>query len=223
MATVSSACPSPPPLAPAVPAAAVALAPASAHRAFVVTQAGPRDAAALSELYEQDYLEGHRQLHEGPAGRACGEAWRSALGPIDFDAVLGEAAANRNTGDVRLLKCVEVSSGCVVGYVLYELREKGSKTRRQRFCELVNIVVRKDRQSCGAGRRLFEAVCADLSASATTREQSADMRLFVAERNEKPLLWYRRLGFTPAGWQSEKLNSTEVKFMRMARRLTPKS
>lgn len=192
---------------------------------FVVCQATPRDAAALTDLYERGYVTCHRNMHRGSAACASLDDWRNALGRMDFEEVLCEVFANKGTGDVRILKCAEEDAagtpgrGRLVGYVLYELREKGPKTRRQRFCELVNIVVSAEHRGCGAGKKLFEALCADLASSAAV--QATDIRLFVAERNAGPLAWYRRLGFENAGWQSEQLGSAEVKFLRMVRRTAP--
>jgi len=190
---------------------------------FVVCKATARDVQALRKLYERDYVTCHRNCHPGAAGAASEADWRSALGDADFEAVIDEVASNNGAGSVRLLKCVEVegsgpqSHGKLVGYVLYELREKGSPRRRQRYCELVNIVVSEDHRGCGAGRRLFEALRSDLAGTASAA-QAGDLRLYVAERNLGPLAWYRRMGFQDAGWQTERLNGAEVRFLRMTRR-----
>jgi len=190
-----------------------------------VLRATVADARALRELYMQDYVDCHRRVHPGAAGAARAEAWETVLGAVDFEALLEEVEGTRKSGgshgSVRLLKCVATATSgaeahCIVGYVLYELREKGPSRRRQRYCELVNIVVRANWRGCGAGRRLFEALCEDLACTAPA--QAGDLRLYVAERNVGPLAWYRRLGFQNAGWQSELVGDTTVRFLRMARR-----
>lgn len=135
-----------------------------------------------------------------------------------------EKAAAPSTAKVRLLKCVERSSigsggekqPKLVGYVLYELREKGPRRSRQRYCELVNIVVRGEYRGCGAGRYLFEALRRDLEKTAVA--EAGDLRLFVAERNIGPLAWYRRLGFVVAGSQTEHIGGVQVNFVRMVLR-----
>lgn len=194
---------------------------------FVVSAAGPSDVEALNVLYQQDYLQAHMRMH-GDVARASTEEWETALGPIDFASLLDSRGCS-SEGDVRLLTCVEddngnlITQGCragdtcrPVGYVLYELREKGSPgKRRQRFCELVNIVVNARHRGCGAGRLLFDALCDDLAATAPGR--AGDLRLFVAERNVGPREWYKRLGFKDAGWQIEHLAGKEVRFVRMMR------
>jgi len=141
------------------------------------------------------------------------------LGAIDFEAVISDLSSSRKRGGgaVRLLKCVETAHrGSLVGYVLYELREKGTPRRRQRYCELVNIVVAAGHRSCGAGRLLFEALFEDLVCTAPVR--AADLRLYVARSNTGPLEWYRRLGFRDVGRQTECIGGAQVDFLRMARR-----
>lgn len=184
---------------------------------FEVCRPSLRDAAALSELYRQDYVECHRRQQGGKAGVASVATWEEALGAVDFEAVIGDVASRKTAGSVRLLKCVEKDRpGSLLGYVLYELREKGSARKKQRYCELVNIVVRHEHQGCGAGRALFDALRSDLVQTAPV--QADDLRLYVAKSNSGPLAWYRRLGFVDAGWQSERINGVQVDFLRMARR-----
>lgn len=207
------------------------------RRNFMVCQATMDDVRVLSEIYAEDYVACHRTVHRrSPAGAAAAEEWEAALGPVDFKSVLEDVIANKGGGEVRLLKCVEVFSHATstspdgggacnatsnrpVGYVLYELRQKfqkGPKKRPQRFCELVNIVVRQELRGAGAGRCLFEAFCKNLQETAS--QQAEDIRLFVAESNVEPIQWYRRLGFRDAGFQSEQVGGQEVKFVRMIRK-----
>mmetsp|Transcript_100176 Transcript_100176/g.311572 ORF Transcript_100176/g.311572 Transcript_100176/m.311572 type:complete len:255 (-) Transcript_100176:201-965(-) len=188
--------------------------PAVVRRHFDVCEAAPSDAGTLSELYWEDYVTCHRRLHRGAASAAD---WEAALGPVDFENVIREAAGGRSS--VRLLKCVDLKDQgprSLVGYVLYELREKGPPHKRQRYCELVNIVVRSQHRGCGAGRLLFEALREDLVRTAPAR--AGDLRLFVDKSNAGPLEWYRRLGFQEAGKQSECVGGTQVNFLRMAKR-----
>jgi len=185
---------------------------ASLRSRFTVCAAVPADAAALASLYEEDYLQAHRHMHEKPAAGASIEEWQAALGPIDFPDVLMS-----NSDEVRLLKLQYIDDSgepSVVGYILYELREKGPHgKRRQRFCELVNIVVHSKHRGCGAGRLLFEALCDDVASKAPSH--MGDLRLFVAERNTAPRAWYKRLGFTDAGWETECVGGADVRFLRM--------
>jgi len=179
---------------------------------FTVCAAEAADAAALTSLYEQDYLHAHRQMHEKSSAGASIKEWQAALGPIDFSELL-----MNSSDEVRLLKLECIDDGCdpsLVGYILYELREKGPRGKgRQRFCELVNIVVCSKHRGCGAGRLLFEALCSDVASNAP--RHIGDLRLFVAERNADPRAWYTRLGFADAGWQTECVGGSEVRFLRM--------
>lgn len=181
---------------------------------FEVCTPSASDADVLADLYG-NYVGCHCSLHLDSASTSASVSqWEEALGFVDFPAVLEEVAANGSSGDVRLLKCVH--GGHCIGYVLYELRKKGPKSNRQHYCELVNIVVRPDRRSCGAGRRLFEALEQDLRRTAA--KEAADLRLYVAERNTGPMAWYRRIGFVDAGWQVERVGGAPVRFLRMVRR-----
>eukprot|EP00928_Gymnodinium_smaydae_P047118 TRINITY_DN3142_c0_g2_i1.p1 TRINITY_DN3142_c0_g2~~TRINITY_DN3142_c0_g2_i1.p1 ORF type:complete len:223 (+),score=63.08 TRINITY_DN3142_c0_g2_i1:36-671(+) len=195
---------------------------------FGVSPAGVRDAAALTRLHEEGYVQAHRETHEGALAEASAEEWEKALGAIDFRAVLQENAkkplANNKKeelapGDVWLLKCFggpgskSDAKQSLVGYALCELREKGSAKKKQRYCELVNIVVSPDFRGAGAGRALFDGLLADLKRLAPAF--ASDLRLYVAEKNTGPMAWYHRLGFKNAGWQSETVAGTEVKFLRM--------
>jgi len=221
---------------------AAAAAPRLPRAIFVVQEASLSDAQALSKLFQQDYLEWHRGLHEEvPAGAAGQAEWEAALGAVDFEEVLsppasepaGKAGKKKKAGKgrpaatgaertVRLLKCTErKTSGrsLLVGYVLYELREKGPRTARQKYCELVNIVVQSSSRGHGAGRVLFEGLRADLAASAP--EFALDLRLYVAERNLAPTAWYRRMGFQDSGWQQEEIGGDKVCFKRMAFKAPP--
>lgn len=187
---------------------------------FVVGAATMSDVHELTGLFMNDYVERHRRMHAKVRGTAA--EWQTALGEIDFEAVLQEVSGGSGSS-IRLLKCSKlgkdgVGTGTVVGYVLYELRTKGPPGRRQHYCELVNIVVSHDHQGCGAGRRLMEALHQDLGT--TAKRQADDLRLYVAENNAGPLTWYQRLGFQHVGWQSEKVGDTEVRFLRMAKRQT---
>jgi ribosomal protein S18 acetylase RimI-like enzyme len=176
---------------------------------FTVSAATPDDASALAEMYERDYLQAHRSMHKKQASGATLQEWEVALGPINFHEVLSGALEG-----VKLLKCTAQGSTTPIGYILYEMREKGPRgKKRQRFCELVNIVVDSKHRGCGAGRLLFDALRMELASS--NPAHAGDLRLFVAERNEGPLAWYRRLGFTDAGWQSESLGGSEIQFLRM--------
>jgi len=187
--------------------------PLQKKQSFTVCAAVPADAAALTAMYSKDYVQVHRQMHEKPAADASTQEWEEALGKTDFLSVLQQTKSSP-TGEVRLLKCVAEGSDDPIGYVLYELREKGPKGKnRQRFCELVNIVVKSDYRGCGAGGLMFKALRADLALTAPSH--ATDLRLFVAERNASPTAWYTRLGFTEAGWQSECLGGSEVRFLRM--------
>lgn len=209
----------------------------SRPRTHVAREATIHDAKALSSLFQQDYVQSHRELHSGSiSGSADGAEWEAALGAVDFEDVLAassqpqrqrkERKAGRNQSgaadkSVRLLKCIERSStnGCPVGYVLYELREKGPRTCRQKYCELVNIVVQESSRGNGAGRVLLDALQEDLAQSAP--DHAADLRLYVAEQNCVPLNWYRRIGFRDAGWQTESIGGDTVRFIRMALKVPP--
>merc|ERR1711972_8137 len=96
---------------------------------------------------------------------------------------------------------------------LYELREKGSSTKRQQYCEIVNIVVNAQHRGKGAGRLLYEHLLHHLQRYHSL--YAKDLRLYVAENNEAPRAWYARLGFRESGWQTEKIHGTEIKFVRM--------
>eukprot|EP00440_Ansanella_granifera_P052636 gb/GFBE01057070.1/.p1 GENE.gb/GFBE01057070.1/~~gb/GFBE01057070.1/.p1 ORF type:complete len:236 (+),score=62.03 gb/GFBE01057070.1/:1-708(+) len=200
---------------------------------FVAREATLRDAQALASLFRQDYVICHRGLHSGiPAGSAEISEWEAALGAVDFEEVLASpsqpsqpAQGKKKKGkqaavaekSIRLLKITEKQAGAAgspVGYVLYELREKGPRTARQKYCELVNIVVQESSRGCGAGRILFDALRDDLAQTAP--DHAADLRLYVAEHNLEPLNWYRRIGFQDAGWQNETIGGDMVRFIRMS-------
>lgn len=190
---------------------------------FHVSKPTLKDATALNCLYENDYVQCHRGLFDGSAASASMPEWKDALGDVDFRDVIRDTLADKGTGSVRLLKCT-VSSGSKlldverpVGYVLYELRSKGPKKNRQRFCELVNIVVDDRYRGNGAGSVLLEALLDDLDK--TAKAESGDVRLFVAEQNIAPANWYKRMGFAPSGFQNEKVGGDDVKFVRMIRKV----
>jgi len=181
---------------------------------FTVCAAEAADAPALNSLYEEDYIHAHRKMHDKPAANASSEEWQAALGPINFSDVLMSTSE-----EVRLLKLHSEADGCV-GYILYELREKGPHgKRRQRFCELVNVVVSSNHRGCGAGRLLLDALLADVASNAPGH--NGDLRLFVAERNAAPRAWYKRLGFADAGWQTECVAGSDVRFLRMMMKNEP--
>lgn len=191
-------------------------------------------------MFRRDYLHRHQMLFSGGASEQAGdEAWETSLGKVDFESLLlgksrqprppqklvrgakqkGAGGRSGNSNDdrnqVNVLACVERGeSGALVGYVLYELREKGPASRRQQYCELVNIVVREQSRGLGAGRLLFEALEADLAQHAAGH--ASDLRLYVAERNEAPLAWYKRLGFKEAGHQWETIGEEPIHFYRLA-------
>lgn len=178
------------------------------------------DVTGLRQLYKEDYVQAHMWMHPGVRGASFSD-WEEALGPVDFDTVIQTQCKAR--GDVRLLKCVEVVGSVSpeeqlpMGYILYELRAKGSPTKKpQRYCEVVNVVVAKKHQGSGLGRLLFEEMVTDIEKN--TKQYSGDLRLFVAKANVRPLEWYKRLGFEDAGWQKENLGKTEVPFLRMTRK-----
>jgi len=181
---------------------------------FTVCPAAPADAESLQYLYTQDYLQIHKQMHQKVDANM--KEWEVALGPVDFAEVL-----RGNDKDVKLLKCIDnSSSSSPVGYILYQLREKGPRgKRKQRYCELVNIVVHSDHRGCGAGRCLFEAFCEDVVSTAPGF--AGDLRLYVAEHNSGPRAWYKRMGFKDAGWQTECLGGSQVRFQRMMYSPTP--
>eukprot|EP00931_Biecheleriopsis_adriatica_P115165 TRINITY_DN90992_c0_g1_i1.p1 TRINITY_DN90992_c0_g1~~TRINITY_DN90992_c0_g1_i1.p1 ORF type:complete len:234 (-),score=66.90 TRINITY_DN90992_c0_g1_i1:154-855(-) len=183
---------------------------------LVVRTARPSDAFGIQQLHDRDYIGAHRCIYAEDALRQASDTqWEDALGNVDFADVLRGMKAGEK--DVRLLVCMDRKKDVLVGYLLGELRSKGSKKKKQSYCELVNIVVREAyRNGCGAGRRLFEAFCADVKDAAP--EHAGDLRLYVAEQNIAPLGWYRRLGFRDSGWQSESVAGTEVRFLRMIRK-----
>jgi len=186
---------------------------------YTVCTPSPTDVKMLKQLYNDDYVQAHRQMH--PSAHAASIAdWEAALGPVDFDAVIRDQDAAG--GDVRLLKCVKDDSSAPpdeqppMGYILYELRTKGTPGKRpQRYCEVVNVIVGKNQQGSGLGRLLYEEMLVDLEK--TAKAHAGDVRLFVAKANARPLQWYRRLGFKDAGWQKECLGEIEVQFLRMMR------
>jgi len=118
-----------------------------------------------------------------------------------------------------VLKCTQRGAAeCaqpVVGYLLYELREKGEKKKRQRFCEIVNLVVSSSHRGLGAGNLLMKGLLDHLGLAAMPHAQ--DLRLFVAAENKVPRAWYSRMGFREAGFQPEKVNGETVGFIRMIR------
>jgi len=184
-----------------------------------------QDVLDLGRLHEEDYVEVHRDMHRRmfqgalPRHSASMDDWKEALGPIDFEDVLTDLVRLGDKSEVRVLICVDEAceESVVVGYILFELRQKGRGKARQRYCEVVNVVVAKGHRGRGAGRLLFEAMLSDLSRTAPAF--SADVRLFVAQENEVPMNWYTRLGFKTGGMQSEKIAGVGVPFVRMIRRL----
>jgi ribosomal protein S18 acetylase RimI-like enzyme len=168
------------------------------------------------DLHDRVYIGAHSRIYaEAAALEASDAEWGEALGNVDFKMVLKGMKAGEE--DVRLLVCVDLSCGTVVGYVLCELRSRGLKKKnKQLWYELVNIVVDEGYRGRGAGRHLFEAARADVKKSAPAHAN--DLRLFVAEKNEGPLGWYRRIGFKESGWQSETVGRAKVQFLRMIRR-----
>lgn len=183
---------------------------------LAVRVAKAADVSAVLQLYNRDYVGAHQRMYaEAEELDASEDQWSEALGNVDFAEVLKGMKAGDE--DVRLLVCVDRSKGSkVVGYALCELRSKGPKKKKQLYCELVNIVVAKSHHGCGAGRYLFEAFVEDAKQAAPGHAQ--DLRLFVAEKNQQPLSWYRRLGFRDSGWQVERVGGAEVRFLRMIRK-----
>jgi ribosomal protein S18 acetylase RimI-like enzyme len=174
------------------------------------------DAAAILSLHDRDYVGAHRDIYaEAVSLAASDKEWGDALGNMDFAEVL--SGIKKGDQDVRLLVCEDTSTAALVGYILCELRSKGSKKKKQLYCEVVNVVVSESHRGCGAGRLLFEALCTDVSNAAPNHAK--DLRLYVAEQNLGPTAWYRRLGFCDSGWQSETVGTDEVKFLRMIRRV----
>lgn len=180
------------------------------------------DVTSLQQLYDQDYVQAHIKMHPSVGKGVSVGDWEEALGPVDFEAVI--CAQTKTPGDVRLLKCVQIADSvppeeqAPLGYILYELRAKGSPGKKpQRYCEIVNVVVGHKQQGGGLGRLLFEEMVADIEKSA--KSHCGDLRLFVAKENARPLEWYRRLGFQDAGWQKECLGGkSDVSFLRMTRK-----
>jgi ribosomal protein S18 acetylase RimI-like enzyme len=214
------------------------------RKSFAIMEPSLKDALQLAKLYKVDYVGIHSCVHSDLDGvnQATFEEWEKALGPVDFNAVIADVAAaagvqakkvksgkNAKTGGGRggkgrqepvvgIFKCTEKQAPSgkqspVVGYILFELREKGSSTKRQQYCEIVNIVVSSHHRGLGAGRLLYEHLLRHLQECHPTHAK--DMRLYVAERNDAPRAWYSRLGFRESGWQSEQVQGTEVKFVRM--------
>jgi len=183
---------------------------------LAVRVARAADVSAVLQLHDNEYVSAHQRMYaEAAELDASDDQWGAALGNVDFAEVLKGMKAGDE--DVRLLVCVDRNKGSkVVGYALCELRSKGPKKKKQLYCELVNIVVAKSHHGCGAGRYLFDAFVADVKQAAPGYAQ--DFRLFVAEKNQKPLTWYRRLGFRDSGWQVESVGGAEVRFLRMIRK-----
>lgn len=183
---------------------------------LAVRVARAADVSAVLQLHDKDYVSAHQHMYaEAAELDASDDQWGEALGNVDFaEVVKGMKAGDE---DVRLLVCVDRNKGSkVVGYALCELRSKGPKKKKQLYCELVNIVVAKSHHGCGAGRYLFDAFVADVKQAAPGHAD--DLRLFVAEKNQRPLAWYRRLGFRDSGWQVENVGGAEVRFLRMIRK-----
>eukprot|EP00403_Amphidinium_massartii_P030762 CAMPEP_0178396642 /NCGR_PEP_ID=MMETSP0689_2-20121128/13833_1 /TAXON_ID=160604 /ORGANISM="Amphidinium massartii, Strain CS-259" /LENGTH=253 /DNA_ID=CAMNT_0020017321 /DNA_START=26 /DNA_END=784 /DNA_ORIENTATION=+ len=90
-----------------------------------------------------------------------------------------------------VLKCIArgatPADTSVVGYLLYELREKGEKKKKQRFCEIVNLVVSESHRGHGAGNLLLQGLTDYLEAAAVPH--AGDLRLFVAAGNKVPREW----------------------------------
>lgn len=189
---------------------------------YTVCAPSLQDVTGLQLLYNQEYVQAHIQMHPSVTKTTSIADWEEALGHVDFEAII--RAQLKSPGDVRLLKCIQIAGSVPpeeqppLGYILYELRTKGSPGKKpQRYCEVVNVVVGKKQQGNGLGRLLFEEMVADIEKSA--RPHSGDLRLFVAKANVRPLDWYRRLSFQDAGWQKECVGGkTEVSFLRMTRK-----
>jgi ribosomal protein S18 acetylase RimI-like enzyme len=184
---------------------------------YKVCPPSPSDAAGLQQLYNDDYVKAHIQMHPFVWGASTSD-WEEALGPVDFEALIRDRSK-----DVRLLKCVEAEDSVPMeerpplGYILYEFRTKGSPGKKpQRYCEVVNVVVGKAHQGSGLGRLLFQEMEADIEQS--FKSHKGDLRLFVAKANARPMQWYRRLGFQDVGWQKESLGRAEVPFLRMTKK-----
>lgn len=189
---------------------------------YTVCSPSLTDATGLQQLYNDAYIKAHIQMHPSVRGASTSD-WEEALGPVDFEALMRDQSKGK--ADVRLLKCVEAGDSVPMeerpplGYILYEIRTKGSPGKRpQRYCEVVNVVVGKTHQGCGLGRLLFQEMEADIDQ--TFKSHKGDLRLFVAKANSRPLQWYRRLGFQDAGWQKESLGKAEVPFLRMTKKTT---
>lgn len=180
------------------------------------------DVLSLQQLYNEDYVQAHIKMHPSASKGVSVGDWEEALGHVDFEAVI--RAQSKAPEDVRLLKCVQIDGSVPLeqrpplGYILYELRTKGSPGKKpQRYCEVVNVVVGHKQQGNGLGRLLFEEMVADIEKS--TKSHCGDLRLFVAKENARPLEWYRRLDFKDAGWQKECLGGkSDVLFVRMTRK-----
>lgn len=183
---------------------------------LAVRVARAADVSAILQLHDNEYVSAHQRMYDEAAELdASDDQWGEALGNVDFSEVLKGMKAGDE--DVRLLVCIDRNKGSkVVGYALCELRSKGPKKKKQLYCELVNIVVAKSHHGCGAGRYLFDAFVADVKQAAPGH--AGDLRLFVAEKNQMPLTWYRRLGFRDSGWQVESVGGAEVRFLRMIRK-----
>jgi len=69
---------------------------------FVVGAATMSDVHELTGLFMKDYMECHRRMHANVRGTAA--EWLTALGEIDFEAVLQEVSGGSGSS-VRLLKC----------------------------------------------------------------------------------------------------------------------
>lgn len=204
------------------------------QKLFEVTGASLADVKQLTELYDKDYVATHMRLH-GEREGSCQTSlmdWEKALGEVDFDAVITDIAESKTTKPkkgkskaktepiIGLLKCTHKEaqygkSSVVVGYLLYELRVNQKK---QKFCEIVNVVVSSEYRNLGAGRLLYDHLKHYLHENHPAF--ATDLRLYVAEFNQAPRSWYLRLGFKDSGCQVEKIQGDNVKFLRMINELS---